>query len=186
MHAVHAIFKNGSASRSGQYHNQTLSEGSVIVNLTVGVSSGETFFDSDVVTAFYWNYYEYANGIQMLMDDLAISMTTTMRSFIGAVPQPGQAWSYESFVHVRWAFITVPVSVVLATGIFLALAVWRSQWSQTKLWKSSALAVLFHGLESASRERMGDADSLKLQRRRACDLMVQLDGQGDSVSLLRP
>lgn len=179
------IFKNGSASRNGAYINQTFSDSNVIVNLTVGISSGETFFDSDVVTAFYWNYYEYPNGLALLMDDLAISMTVAVRSFVGAVPHSGLALSYESFVHVRWAFITVPVAILLLTALFLAAAIWRSQRSRTKLWKSSALAMLFHGLDHDTREKLGNGGTLKEKMMRAKDVKVQLDEQGDAGSLLR-
>lgn len=180
------LFKTGSASRSGDYINQTSSSPTnVIVNLTVGVSSGETFFDTDIVTAFYWNYYEYPDGIEALMSDLAISMTVAMRSFMGAVPHTGLAWSYESFVHVRWAFLTAPVLIVVLTAVFLASAVWSSQRSRTKLWKGSALAMLFHGLDMETREALGSAGSLEDKRRRARDVKVQLGGQGDAGSLLR-
>lgn len=179
------LFKDGSASRSAQATNQTISDGNVIVNLTVGVSSGETFFDTDIVTAFYWNYYEYPTGILMLMEDLATSMTVAMRSFNGAVPHAGLAWTWESFVQVRWAFITVPVLVVVLTALFLLAAIWRSQQSHTKLWKSSALAMLFHGLDHDAREKLGSTGTLEEKKRRAREVKVQLDGEGDAGSLLR-
>jgi len=178
------LFKSGSASRSTS--NQPLSsDANVLVNLTVGVSSGETFFDTDVVTAFYWNYYEYAAGIPMLMRDLSISMTVAMRSFAGAVPHRGVATSSESFVHVRWAFITVPVVVVLLTALFLAAAMWRSSRSRTKLWKSSALAMLFHGLDPDTRLRIGSEGSLGEKVQRAKGVKVRLDDGGEAGSLLR-
>ncbi|KAF2720316.1 hypothetical protein K431DRAFT_321182 [Polychaeton citri CBS 116435] len=179
------VFKTGSASRSAEATNTTVSEGNVIVNLTVGVSSGNTFFDTDVVTAFYWNYYEYSAGLPMLMHDLATSMTVAMRSFMGAVPHEGTAWRYESFVEVRWAFVAVPALIVFATALFLFAAIWRSKVSGTKLWKSSALAMLLHGLDQGTREKVGLAGSLVEKKRRARDVKVQLDGNGDAGSLLR-
>jgi len=179
------LFRNGSAARNAQALNQSITDGNVIVNLTVGVSSGETFFDTDIVTAFYWNYYEYPSGIPLLMEDLAVSMTVAMRSFAGAVPHAGLAMSYESFVQVRWAFITVPVVIVVLTAIFLAAAVWRSEQSRTKLWKSSALAMLFHGLDADTRARIGSEGSLGEKKRRARDVRVQLDEGSEAGSLLR-
>ncbi|TQN64505.1 hypothetical protein CSHISOI_10970, partial [Colletotrichum shisoi] len=68
------LFRNGSASRKREVINKNITTpDNVIVNLTVGISSGETFFDTDIVQAFYWNYYEYPAGIDMLMNDLATS-----------------------------------------------------------------------------------------------------------------
>ncbi|KAL1597029.1 hypothetical protein SLS60_008611 [Paraconiothyrium brasiliense] len=55
-----AIFTNGSATRTTIDFTRSVTDPdrAVVVNLTVGISSGETFFDTDIVTAFYWNYYE--------------------------------------------------------------------------------------------------------------------------------
>ena len=75
----------------------------------------------------------------MLMNDLATSMTVAFRSFSGAEPVAGTVLSDESYVHVRWVFMTVPVAVVLLTGLFLvATSLWTTV-SKTKVWKSSAL-----------------------------------------------
>jgi hypothetical protein len=100
-----STFSAGGAVRTTTDSNRTITDSSVVVNLTVGISSGVTFFDSDIVTAFYWNYYEYQDndGIDMLMSDMATSMTVAFRSFSGAVPVYGRAISTQSFVHVRWA-----------------------------------------------------------------------------------
>jgi hypothetical protein len=178
-------FKVGSASRSAEAVNQTIVDGNLIVNLTVGVSSGETFFDTDILTAFYWNYCEYPGGIQMLMRDLSISMTVAMRSFFGAEPYAGYAHSWESVVHVRWPFITFPVVSVLLTATFLALTIWRTHKTQTKIWKSSALAVLFHGLDQDTRDRVGTIGSLDEKRKKAGKVKVRLDESEEAGHLLR-
>ncbi|KNG46544.1 acid phosphatase protein [Stemphylium lycopersici] len=95
-----AIFTNGSATRTTSDFTRSVTDPdrAVVVNLTVGISSGETFFDTDIVTAFYWNYYEYADGLNMLMSDLAISMTTAFRGFNGAVPENGKSITTESLL----------------------------------------------------------------------------------------
>ncbi|KAF1991323.1 hypothetical protein K402DRAFT_322720 [Aulographum hederae CBS 113979] len=171
------LFRNGSATRSTADFNQTITDSTVVVNLTVGISSGETFFDSDIVTAFYWNFYQYEAGLPMLMNDLATSMSVAFRSFLGAEPVSGVALATESYVHVRWGFVAVPVAVILLTAMFLGLAIWRSRRSGAELWKSSALAMLFHGLDSEAREQFGNM-GLEEKVRLARDVRVQLD---DSV-----
>ncbi|KAG8630718.1 hypothetical protein KVT40_002337 [Elsinoe batatas] len=138
------LFRSGSATRSTP---PPIQNGNVLVNLTVGVSSGMTFSDTDITTAFYWMYYEHPSGIERLMSDLATSMTVAMRSFAGSVPHEGQAWAWQSFVHVRWGFVAVPVATVVLTGLFLGLAVWRSRRGGVEVWKSSALALLCFGLD---------------------------------------
>ncbi|KAK7750079.1 hypothetical protein SLS62_007947 [Diatrype stigma] len=189
------LFANGSAVRSATSFNRTVTDSTVVVNLTVGISSGETFFDSDVVTAFYWNYYEYARGLDMLMADVATSMTVAFRG-LAAVPVPGRALAQESYVHVRWGFAVLPLVVVTAAAVFLALAARRAARAGTgELWKGSALAMLFHGLDEDTRARFrgggdggdgsGSNSSLDEKRRQAKGVKVQLDESDGSGGVLR-
>ena len=180
------LFASGSASRnSSSSTNTTRTDNTVVVNLTVGISSGTTYFDSDIVQTFYWDYYEYPTGIDLAMSSLATAMTVAFRSFNGAVPVPGQAFSLESYVHVRWGWLALPIAVVLLTGMFLTAAILRSRQSKTKLWKSSALAMLFHGLDPETREQFARRGNLNDQKRQAKNVRVRLDDDGDSGSLLR-
>ena len=179
------IFTDGSASRNASYTSSIRQEDSVIVNLTVGISSGTTYFDNDVVQTFYWDYYEYPDGLAKAMDDLATSMTVAFRSFVGAVPVNGQAFSSETYVHVRWGFISLPISVVFFTTLFLLAAIWRTRSSKTQVWKSSALAMLFHGLDEETRSRFKSRRSLGDKKKEARGVAVQLDESGEDGSLLR-
>ena len=179
------LVASGSAIRNSSYANFTRTDNTVVVNLTVGISEGATYFDNDIIQAFYWDYYEYTNGLEMAMSDLATSMTVAFRSFNGAVPVKGRAFTFESYVHVRWGWITLPVLVVLLTTVFLVAAVVRTRQSRTKLWKSSALAMLFHGLDHETRDRFTRPASLAFQKKEARGIMVRLDEGVDGESMLR-
>ena len=178
------LFRNGSASRSASAFNRTITDNSVVVNLTVGISSGETFFDSDIVTAFYWNYYEYASGRDLLVNDTATSMTVAFRSFSGAAPVSGRAIYTESYVQVRWGFAIVPIFVVFGAAVFLLAMIYQSRKSTTQVWKSSALAMLFHGLDDNAKNHFVHARSLQEQNAQARATKVQLE-DSDDVTLLR-
>jgi hypothetical protein len=181
-----AIFTNGSATRTTSDFSRSItdSDRAVVVNLTVGVSSGETFFDTDIVTAFYWNYYEYPRGLDMLMSDLAVSMTTAFRGFNGAVPTNGTSITTESYVHIRWGFSVLPIAVVVACLVFLLVAMAMTRSSKTQLWKSSALAALFHGLDKETRERFYGEDGLHMKKRQAKAVKVSLYTDGCDETLL--
>ena len=186
------LFANGSAVRSGEDFNRTITDNAVVVNLTVGISSGVTFFDSDIVTAFYWNYYEYPGGdddklpgLDMLMSDVATSMTVAFRGFLGAEPVAGSAASSQSYVHVRWGFAALPIVVVLAAALFLALAAGQARRARAVPWKGSALAMLLHGLDDDARARFDAADTLAESRQRARNVRVKLDESDGKGSLLR-
>ncbi|KAF2678905.1 hypothetical protein K458DRAFT_315808 [Lentithecium fluviatile CBS 122367] len=171
-----AIFTNGSATRTTTDFIRSITDPdrAVVVNLTVGISSGETFFDTDILTAFYWNYYEYADGLDMLMSDLAVSMTTAVRGFKGAVPVNGKSISIESYVHVRWGFAVLPIAVVVLTLVFLLGSMVMTHSSGAGLWKSSALVSLFHGLDEGTREIFDAKDNLVEKKKQAKKVRVQL------------
>ncbi|KAK3395213.1 hypothetical protein B0H63DRAFT_386978 [Podospora didyma] len=184
------LFRNGTASRNTKFTNQTMNNlpgSAIVVNLTVGISSGVTFFDTDMVQAFYWNYYEYPRGIDMLMSDLAISMTASIRAVSGKMVN-GTSLSTETFVSVRWGFVTIPVLAVLLGSAFLVMAVIKTLTSGAKPWKTSALAMLFHGLDEDAREKFDELDSLADKRREARGIRVKLDapmGGGGTLKIDR-
>ncbi|KAK1579917.1 uncharacterized protein LY79DRAFT_521731 [Colletotrichum navitas] len=177
------LFRTGSASRNQEVISKTISTpDNVIANLTVGISSGETFFDTDIVQAFYWNYYEYPAGIDMLMNDLATSVTISFRSFNGT-NVTGIAHTVESYIHVEWGFLTVPLLTILLTIIFLSGAIYQTYSHKAKLWKSSMLATLVHGLDRSARERLEDLGGLREQQNAAKSFNVQLN-EGDEGLLV--
>ena len=186
------LFANGSATRSAADFNRTVADNPVVVNLTVGISSGVTFFDSDIVTAFYWNHYQYADagdggkpGIDRLMSDVATSMTVAFRGFLGAEPVAGRAASSQSYVHVRWGFAALPIIVVAAAAMFLALVAGLAGRAGTRPWKGSALAMLFHGLDEDARALFDATSTLRERKRLAKDVKVQLDESEGKGALLR-
>lgn len=131
------------------------------MNLTVEISSSETYFSTDIVQVSYWYYYEYPEGIDLLANSLAQSMSSHIRSSGGVVPMNGTAFTQKSYVHVRFPWIGLPATVVLLAAVFLIAAVSKSRRSGMRIWKSSALAMLFHGLDEETRQRCVSGDTLK-------------------------
>lgn len=173
------IFRNGAASRdksAPKSSNQAHSN--ILVNLTVGVSSGETFFSTDIVQAFYWYYYEYPTGIDLLASSLARSIGSHFRSSGGAVPVNGTAFTQQTYVHVRFAWISLPVAVVVLAAGFLIAAINQSRTSGMRTWKSSVLAMLFHGLDEETRQRCVRGGTLK-------GVFVRFDDRDEGIGLVR-
>jgi hypothetical protein len=100
-------------------------------------------------------------------------MSNAIRASGGGVPILGTAYEMGTYVHVRWGWITLPAIVVLMTGAFLAAAMLRSRTTRTRLWKSSALAMLFHGLDGDTRRKALGSDSLR-------QVKVKLEDNGSS------
>ncbi|KAH8680072.1 hypothetical protein BGZ60DRAFT_554643 [Tricladium varicosporioides] len=178
------LFTNGSASRNSTFKGLDHAQ-LVVVNLTVGISSGTTYFDTDVVQTFYWDYYEKGFGLPKAMSDLATAMTTAFRSFNGAVQVPGVATRVETYVKVQWAWLALPLFVVTSTAIFLALAILSSSQTKTELWKGSALAMLFYGLDNETKIRYSSEGTFSDKIRAMGHVKVRLDKDDNFGSVLR-
>ncbi|CAI7623031.1 unnamed protein product [Penicillium palitans] len=64
------------------------------------------------------------------------------------------------FVNVRWPWMILPGLLVLLGAIFLVATITVSKKSHIPLWKSSALAAYYHGLERFDDDN-DDDDELK-------------------------
>jgi len=85
-----------------------------------------------------------------LMNALATSMTAYIRNSGNpdAVTEvQGLAYQNETFVHVQWIWMALPGGLVAISTVFLCATMFRSERKRAMAWKSSSLALLFHGLE---------------------------------------
>lgn len=124
------------------------------------------------VTYNPWMY----NNVSVHMDRLAVAVTNQMRSATNDVePVFGSAWDKESIVDVRWWWMSLPLSLLLATGIFLLCTVLRSEKEIHKVgvWKTSAIAPLFHGLPSDMSEKINSEKTHGTPRAKAKEMKVK-------------
>lgn len=63
----------------------------------------------------------------------------------------GIAWIYLQFVEVHWPWITVPLALLLISGLFLAATIFRGSTT----WKTWPLATLVGGLGDAEKSSFG-------------------------------
>ena len=62
----------------------------------------------------------------------------------------GAALGLETYVHVRWSWLSLLVACVSMAFSFLVCAIFSTKKQRAGLaWKSSVLALLFHGLEES-------------------------------------
>jgi hypothetical protein len=83
-------------------------------------------------------------------------MTAVMRER-GSSPAVGAVQGSQTCVHVAWIWISLPAGLVIFTTVLLACTAITcrasSMWSSTGSWRSSSLALLFHGCDNSVRER---------------------------------
>ena len=73
-------------------------------------------------------------------------MTNHIRS-VSTVTVPSQMGTVETYVHVRWVWLTLTAVLIVSSAAFLALAMLETRYKKAEVWKDSSLALILHGLE---------------------------------------
>jgi hypothetical protein len=113
---------------------------------------------------------------------LTNSMTGVIRS--NGVTQEkdfvhGTAFSTQTCIKVQWAWLSLPAVLIVFGMLFLGATIWESRRILPgSVWKSSGLAVLFHGLDARSRENYGQLDDLQGMDDAAREMRVRLEAIG--------
>ena len=108
------------------------------------------------------------------MSNIARSMTNNMRlKASNSEPVLGQVWWSETCVEVQWAWLTLHAVLVGFCILFLVLTILlSSKYARGQLWKSSALALMYHGLDDATAEKVGMIDTVDEMEDQARSLQV--------------
>lgn len=83
---------------------------------------------------------------------LAQSMTEALRNSPNSTAHGGDAYVWKAYVHVRWAWLALPIGLVVSSLILLLVTIWDTRSTRIGFWKSSAVATLLHRLEGWSDE----------------------------------
>ncbi len=133
-----------------------------------------SLYSSDISQALW-----YANDLSALMANLADRMTDALRNLysdpVAAADNRGQVYTTRTYVHVTWPWIILPVGLVVASCGVLIAAIVSSSRHDTVVWKSSSLAVLFHGFVGGS----GESVYNKQMEKRAEEMKVRLKETAD-------
>ena len=132
----------------------------------------------DIVQSLHDSHLSSPTGLQESIARLTTAMTSHIRSSPSNQPVRGHAILLETYMHIRYAFLVVPATASLAACAFLAMVVFQTLRTGTQLWKTSALAVLFHGLDHDVRCRFSDLEGLEAKREEARAVKVMLEDDG--------
>lgn len=105
----------------------------------------ETDYERDPSVRYgFITAFNASSNIPMTMNNIAIAMTNYFRDSSN-VTVTGQSGQTEIFVHVNWPWITLPAFLVFAGTVFLLLAMFETTRLGASIWKTSELALFFHG-----------------------------------------
>ncbi|KAF2877161.1 hypothetical protein BDV95DRAFT_140700 [Massariosphaeria phaeospora] len=110
------------------------------------------------------------------MDNLATAMTNVIRSSPSNTKMiTGPAYDKESFVDVRWGWLSLPLGLLGLTFLFLIATVIRSSMEQDQVgvWKTSAIATLLYGLPDAMQKKMTASQGMGTPRAKAKEVRVK-------------
>ena len=105
-----------------------------------------TFVNGDA-SAFYW---ENDGDIPRTLQNVVRSVNNYIRQGPDSTRVEGTAWISEPYIHIQWSWLVLPVSLVFLSALFLGLSICFSMEKSKVIWKSSSLAMLFHGLSDGS------------------------------------
>lgn len=72
----------------------------------------------------------------------------------------GDTFLTTAFIEVRWAWMILPILVLLLASISLVWTIYQSKAEQCPNWKSSSLALLYHGLITTPSEALDNLSDM--------------------------
>lgn len=116
-------------------------------------------------------------SVKDMVLSMAASMTDAIRSLAGT-HAVGTAWQSVQYTNVYWQWLVLPAVVTSLSAVLLGITIVQNRVSQAVIWKSSALALLFHPLTGWD-ERDVDASSPKTMKKAARGMRGQLKDHED-------
>lgn len=116
------------------------------------------------------------------VDEQLQAPTRIVYDIRGAEKIMGTAFKPEVYIHIRWAWMAFLGSIIVLTIAAYILTVVQSARHGVAVWKSSPLALLFHGVESEGAVPE-DLNTILLMERRAKTMSVKLSGTENGAML---
>jgi hypothetical protein len=116
------------------------------------------------------------NNITRHLERLAEAVTNVIRSASDTDEVSGKAWDNEVYVDVRWAWLSLPLGLLLFSFVFLLATVIKSamEKDQISIRKNSAIATLLYGFPDHYQKRLAKSNSKGTPRAKAKELKVRL------------
>lgn len=110
---------------------------------------GQVVFDGTILSPFFADGNMSIQTLNQTMQQIAMAMTNHMRlANVNRSQAEGDVYAPDTIVHVNFFWLILPTALVVAGCCFLTLVAWQSHvYSSQRLWKSSQMALLYHGLQ---------------------------------------
>ncbi|KAK4938467.1 hypothetical protein LTR10_021096 [Elasticomyces elasticus] len=144
---------------------------------------------SDAMRAVYQNGSLTGDTVAQMFDNITITLTNFARSNpsallsgneLGLDLTPAQAPELlqDSCIHINWPWLALPAALMVLSMLFLGLTVVQSALPNSiGIWKSSPLALLWHGFE-VPQPTSATSDDLKTMEAMSSSMNVHLQQTG--------
>lgn len=147
----------------------------------------------EILEAMAGTFRESSNTtLDTIFARLAQSLTNAMRTYVSSFPLPaisipanGTVFTTETHANVQWAWIALPVTVLVLTVLLLVLLVAQTFASKAACFKSGSLPVLFAGLTDERRLLAGIAAPTTKEMEKVSgkmQVMLQVRKRADGTS----
>jgi hypothetical protein len=125
------------------------------------------------------------NNVTSTFDKIATALTNVVRQGPNTTSITGQAQELGVYVRVRWAWLSLPLMMVVFGVLFLAISIMFSLRPGRHVWKSSTLATIFHKLDGWTPDEL-DQRTEKDMKTAAMEMQVVIDTDANGhISLIR-
>ncbi len=148
-----------------------------------GQETSNNAMNHPAATASMQAMYKINGGnFSMTMESLATSMTNFIRQGPNSTAVLGHEHYTTTHIRINWPWLCFPAGLVVVAVVFLIAAIISSHTSSKTGWKSSSLAILFHGLDGWIEQEVRDHRSTRGMQMAAKDMWAKLS-EGDDGNL---
>lgn len=132
----------------------------------------------------------WASGIERFVNGMADLMSNVMiASYASTDNVTGTAWRQETYISVRWAWLSLPFGLLVLSLAFLLVTIFKAENMKTRerigIWKTSALAVLMNGLTDDARKAIHKSHGVGEARACTKEVCIKLAHGKDGYRLCR-
>ncbi|KAN0075681.1 Protein of unknown function (DUF3176) domain containing protein [Elaphomyces granulatus] len=116
---------------------------------------------------------------------IATALTNVVRQGPNTTSITGQAQALDVYIRVRWAWLSLPLMLVVFGVSFLAISIMFSSRPGRHVWKSSILATIFHRLDGWAPDELDQRTERNMKTAaRKMQVVIDTDANGH-ISLVK-
>lgn len=109
-------------------------------------------------------YFTAGQNVISTMANLGSAMTTQISQFDSNLSAKGIIWQQRSVIKIQFAWLALPLALVIFSAILLVLTSLMTRWLRVPLWKSSPLPLLYHGIQEWDDDEKRDIVEGRLEK----------------------